>query len=553
VADDKDRTMKRSEAQPWGGLTIALSVGAGVLLGGVWLAVTIYFLSQLRNADAIRSLADRIHIDLLETRRREKDFLLRSLSDPAFQQRGVSPYLTLYHQALARLGTDLQELGPILPSGEPLDRDRLLALKDEYASAFSALVDRYRRLGTRDAGLEGDLIASLAAFENAIPGDPDPTVTPALLRLEIDERNFLLRPDEAAAAGIERGIDHLLERVRRARPDLAIPFSALVVRHRRDLKAVRAVLQEIGPNEDSGLQGRYRDAAHAIEPIVNRIVLSSEEYYAESSRRLLLSLVGSAVVLGVLCAATFSLTRATRVRAQHLGRATEELHRSNAELQQFAYVASHDLQEPLRAVAGCVQLLQQRLQGKLDERGDDLVRHAVEGCVRMQTLIEDLLTLSRAGQTQPAVRTDVEAVLRAALDNLAVTIRESGAHVTHDALPTIRADPGQLIQVFQNLLSNAIKFRSRQAPVIHVGAVRHLDGWRFSIQDNGIGIERQYFERIFRVFQRLHTREEYPGSGIGLSVCEKIVLRHGGRIWLESERGRGSTFYFSIPDGGAAV
>jgi len=172
----------------------------------------------------------------------------------------------------------------------------------------------------------------------------------------------------------------------------------------------------------------------------------------------------------------------------------------------------------------------------------------------MQTLIEDLLTLSRVEtQSKPPVRTDCGAVLQAALDNLEVPIRESGAIITHDAMPFVTLDPGQLLQVFQNLLGNAIKFRSRRTPNIHIGAVRHLDGWRFSVRDNGIGIDRQYFERIFRIFQRLHTREEYPGSGIGLSVCEKIVLRHGGRIWLESELNRGSTFYFSIPDRGGAV
>jgi light-regulated signal transduction histidine kinase (bacteriophytochrome) len=172
----------------------------------------------------------------------------------------------------------------------------------------------------------------------------------------------------------------------------------------------------------------------------------------------------------------------------------------------------------------------------------------------MQTLIEDLLTLSRVNsKARPPVGTSFEDVLRVATDNLAVPIQESGAVITHDPLPTVAVDPTQMVQVFQNLLGNAIKFRSQKPPAIHVGAQRHPDGWRFSVRDNGIGIERQYFDRIFRVFQRLHTREEYPGSGIGLAVCEKIVLRHGGRIWLESEENRGTTFFFSLPDRGAAV
>jgi signal transduction histidine kinase len=232
-----------------------------------------------------------------------------------------------------------------------------------------------------------------------------------------------------------------------------------------------------------------------------------------------------------------------------LKRANAELERSNAELQQFAYVASHDLQEPLRGVAGCVELLQQRFKGALDAKGEELITHTIEGTIRMQTLIEDLLALSRvATRASAAAATDSGRVLKAALDNLAVAIRESGAEVTHDALPTLTVDPTQLLQLFQNLISNAIKFRGTQPPKVHVSAVREGEAWRFSVKDNGIGIEPQYFERIFRIFQRLHTRREYEGNGIGLAVCKKIVERHGGRIGVESEFGRGATFSFTLPD-----
>jgi len=229
-------------------------------------------------------------------------------------------------------------------------------------------------------------------------------------------------------------------------------------------------------------------------------------------------------------------------------RAEEELKRSNAELEQFAYVASHDLQEPLRAVAGMVQLLQQRYQGQLDERANLYIAHAVEGATRMQTLINDLMAFSRVDpRGRPFAPVNVAAALRPALANLAVAVRESRATITHDELPTVLADSGQLTQLFQNLIGNALKFRGDQPPAIHVGAERLADAWRFSVRDNGIGIEPQYAERIFVVFQRLHTRRAYPGTGIGLAICKKIVERHGGRIWVESEPGRGATFLFTIP------
>jgi signal transduction histidine kinase len=544
--------MTAPDPRPWGGRTVAVAVAAAVALGAAWFAATVYFLQRLRDADATRTLADRIHIDLLEMRRREKDFLARSPTDPDFFRDGTTAYLRMHQDALGRLGHDAEALDPLLPSGEGAERDRLLARRSEYATAFSALVEDYRRLGNPDAGLQGALNAGRSALERRLAVPAEPAVQIALLRLEVDEKSCLLRPDAAAFDSAGQGVDHLLEVVRRL-PHPVPDFEALVARHRGDLAAVRAAQEEIGLNENAGLQGRYRTAAHEIEPIVERVVRGAEADYEAAGHRLTFALGVSAFVLTALLSATFSLTRATRLRSERLSRRTEELRRSNAELQQFAYVASHDLQEPLRAVAGCVQLLEQRAQGRLDERCDDLIRHAVDGCLRMQTLIEDLLTLSRVEtQSKPPVPTDSERSLRAALENLAVPLRESGAVVTHDPMPTVTVDPGQLMQVFQNLLSNAIKFRSRETPAIHVGAVRHLDGWRFSVRDNGIGIDRQYFERIFRIFQRLHTREEYPGSGIGLSVCEKIVLRHGGRIWLESEANRGSTFYFSIPDRGGA-
>ena len=226
----------------------------------------------------------------------------------------------------------------------------------------------------------------------------------------------------------------------------------------------------------------------------------------------------------------------------------EELIRSNAELEQFAYIASHDLQEPLRAVAGMVQLLQKRYEGQLDERADEYIKHAVDAAARMQSLIQALLSYSRAQRdNQPMEQVDAGTSLQLALKNLDTSIRDNHAVITADALPRVHANPAQLTQLFQNLIGNAIKFRRDVEPQIHISATKLTDAWQFSVRDNGIGIEPQYFERIFMIFQRLHTQREFSGTGIGLALCKKIIERHGGRIWVESEPEHGSVFHFTLP------
>lgn len=259
-----------------------------------------------------------------------------------------------------------------------------------------------------------------------------------------------------------------------------------------------------------------------------------------------------------------------RVEDQLKG-ALSELQCSNKDLEQFAYVASHDLQEPLRMVATYTQLLAERYKDQLDDKAQKFINYAVDGAVRMQLLINDLLSYSRIGtRGQPLEVVDVHAALGKAISNLKMQIDETSAIITNDELPEVRADASQFVLLFQNLIGNAIKFHGEQSPRIHISAIpieksriegsgsrdkpetenpklKTESGWIFSVRDNGIGIEPQYADKVFVIFQRLHTKEEYPGSGIGLAICNKIVERHGGRIWFESEIGKGTTFYFMIP------
>ncbi|OUL27838.1 cyanobacterial phytochrome A [Nostoc sp. RF31YmG] len=238
-------------------------------------------------------------------------------------------------------------------------------------------------------------------------------------------------------------------------------------------------------------------------------------------------------------------------QADELAQLAQDLERSNAELKKFAYVASHDLQEPLNQVANYVQLLEMRYEEELDEDAKEFINFAVEGVSLMQTLIDDVLAYSKVDMQAIAFRlTEVETPLNRSLSNLRGRIHETEAVITHDPLPTVMADSTQLMQLFQNLIANAIKFRSDKPPQIHIGAERLEDEWLFSVRDNGIGLDPRFSERIFVIFQRLHTREEYPGTGMGLAICKKIIECHRGRIWVESQLDEGATFYFTIPVGG---
>lgn len=243
------------------------------------------------------------------------------------------------------------------------------------------------------------------------------------------------------------------------------------------------------------------------------------------------------------------LEELVRQRTLELQKLSEELARSNKELEQFAYVVSHDLQEPLRMVSSYMGLLSRRYKGKFDTSADEFIRYALDGAGRMREMITALLSYARVGtRGKPFEPTDCREVIKLVLTDLKIAIEESGAVVTYNSLPTVMADAVQLKQLFQNLIGNAIKFRREgEPPRVNILAQQDGDYWKFSVQDNGIGIDSQYADRVFQIFQRLHTTKEYPGTGIGLAICKKIVERHGGRIWVESVAGEGSTFHFTIP------
>jgi len=246
------------------------------------------------------------------------------------------------------------------------------------------------------------------------------------------------------------------------------------------------------------------------------------------------------------------------VAEEALAKTATELTRSNQELDRFAQVASHDLQEPLRTIISYTQLLAKRCEGRLDGESTEYVGFVVDGALRMQQFLSDLLAYSRVqSRAKPFELVSCENILETACHNLAPMVAEAGGRITHEPLPAVRGDAAQLLQLFQQLLNNALKFRGQAPPEIHVSVSRQCllsqqpqltpDDYVFCVRDNGIGIEPKYLPRLFTAFTRLHTRAEYPGSGIGLAICKKIVDRHNGRIWVESEPGAGARFYFSLP------
>jgi PAS domain S-box-containing protein len=321
-----------------------------------------------------------------------------------------------------------------------------------------------------------------------------------------------------------------------------------ILRYREDELMGRSV-KEISHPEDRDVTDAQRARVHAGE----RQSVRFEKRYLRKDGSIVWVSLGVALVRSEDGAPLYEIAMfddiTERKQAEAaLREAHEELKRSNSELEQFAYVASHDLQEPLRMVSSYTQLLGRRYGEKLDADGKEFMGYIVDGAARMKQLIEDLLAYSRVGTKGKDFKAvDLARPLARALGNLKAALDESGGAVSHDPLPTLPADEVQLTQVFQNLVGNALKFRSAQAPRIHVGVSEKDKFFEIAVRDNGIGIEPQYFERIFMVFQRLHNKGEYPGTGIGLAICKKVVERHGGQIRVESRPGEGSAFIFTLP------
>ncbi|MDQ2693668.1 MAG: ATP-binding protein [Chloroflexota bacterium] len=304
-----------------------------------------------------------------------------------------------------------------------------------------------------------------------------------------------------------------------------LPLTELV--HPDDVSSTNAALQRVAHGMASiRFEARFRHQDGGYHWLAWAVVISPQD--------------------GLLYGAARDVTQRRQTEEQ-LRQQADELERSNRELEQFAYVASHDLQEPLRIVSSYVQLLARRYKGKLDQDADEFINYAVEGASRMKTLINDLLAYSRVGtRGKELAPVQMEEVFERVSRNLKIALQESNATLTHDPLPVVLADSSQMIQLLQNLIGNAIKFRDTKPPRVHLGVRRQEEHWLFFVRDNGIGIDPEYRERIFIIFQRLHNQHEYPGTGIGLAICRKIVERHGGQIWVESASGDGATFYFTL-------
>jgi signal transduction histidine kinase len=383
---------------------------------------------------------------------------------------------------------------------------------------------------------------NLAAARTSLETLPSSATRPQLRVLLVEDdpadRDLILRElgkcEFEISSEVAGTADEFRERIRSARPDVVLAeYNLGQWRGTEALKIMREEGLDIPLILVSGTLGDVT-AVECIKQGVTDYVLK------DSLARLSVALRG---------ALKDKDAREERRRTQEsLAQKVEELARSNADLEQFAYVASHDLQEPLRMVSAYTQLLADRYRGKLDEQADKYIHYAVDGAARMQSLIQDLLAFSRVGQQETAIAsTDCNEIVEQAIANLRAAIVESSATVTHGPLPRLMANGSQLQQVFQNLIGNALKFKGSQAPLVQISARKEGTGWIFAVADNGIGISAEHAESVFTIFNRLHTRTEYPGNGIGLAICKKIIERHAGRIHASPQEGGGTLFNFTLP------
>ena len=390
---------------------------------------------------------------------------------------------------------------------------------------------------------------------------------PAALTLPSQEQlrqaNEELNREMMEQRRLRRHLEESEERFRSAFEFAAVGM-ALVSDTGRWLKVNKAICDCVGYSEQELLQIDFQTITHPddlaqdlnyVQEMLDgkRQTYQMEKRYIHKNGDIIWALLSVSIIKNLENGRPYFISQVQDITGRkralmELNSAVDELTRSNAELEQFAYVASHDLQEPLRMVISYLQLLERRYKGKLDNDADEFIHFAVDGGKRMQELINDLLTFSRIGTRGKTFEpVNVETVLKTAISNLSLVIEESQAEIVFDTLPELIADAGQLVQLFQNLISNSIKFRGEERPHIRISVQETPQEWLFSVQDNGIGIDRQFFDLIFVIFQRLHDRSRYPGTGIGLAICKKIVDRHGGRIWIEASSGKGADFRFTIP------
>jgi light-regulated signal transduction histidine kinase (bacteriophytochrome) len=342
-------------------------------------------------------------------------------------------------------------------------------------------------------------------------------------------------------------------------PDMDGFETAAMIRERERSRNTPIIFLTALKSDEHLFRGYYMGAVdYLYKPIVPEVLRSKVAVFVELTRKTALLRNHAAILeqknreleeqIEDRLKAEEDVRRLNAELERRVQERTAELSRSNEELRQFAYVASHDLQEPLRTIGSYAQLLSRRYRGKLGTDADEFISYIVGGVTRMHTLLNDMLAFSRVTQSRnkPLEMTSLETILATSVMNLELTIRESGAEVTHASLPSARCDNTQLAQVFQNLIGNAIKYRGPDPPKIHIWAEKSEHEWVISIRDNGIGIDPQYHERVFGIFKRLHGRE-LPGTGMGLAICKRIIERHNGRLWVESELGKGATFRFTLP------
>jgi PAS domain S-box-containing protein len=391
-----------------------------------------------------------------------------------------------------------------------------------YSIMFAPVSDRgYINLYGRDITERKQAMANLATSETRLTSIIDSAMD-AIISVNVDQKIILVNRTTELMFGYKEHelIGQSLE--------MLIPQPLREIHQRHIEQFGRTGVTNRSMNELGSVSGlRSNGEAFPAEASISQVTVEGQKIYTVILR---------------------DITERKHAEAE-LKDAMQDLKRSNAELEQFAYVASHDLQEPLRMVSSYLQLLSRRYQGKLDSDADEFIDFAVDGARRMQRLIEDLLAFSRIGtRGKPFEQVNANLALDKALANLTVTIEETSSKIMRSELPTLNADQTQLVQLFQNLIVNGIKFhKTDETPKVEISAVQEGNEWKFAVQDNGIGIDLQFAERIFVIFQRLHPRTEYPGTGIGLAICKKIVERHGGRIWVESKPDAGATFYFTFP------